>query len=98
MARNLIVSDPVLTEPADSFLVESAAGPGDDPGTQFLAVLGVRYPEHLDVLNIGMTVQILFDLTRIDVFPAADDHILDPADNTAIPVVIDSRQVSRMHP
>ncbi len=90
--------DPVLTEPADPLLVESGAGLGDDPGAQLFAVFRVGHPENLDVLNIGMTVQILFDFTRIDVFSAADDHILDPADNTATSIVIDGRQVSRMHP
>src|SRR5712671_3091609 len=81
IARNLVVGDPLLTEPADSFLVEIGAGSGDDPGTEFFAVFGVRYPEHLDVLNIGMAIQIFFDFARIDVFAAADDHVLDPSDD-----------------
>src|SRR6266478_2976837 len=98
MARNLVVGNPVLTEPADSFLVEGGAGPGNDPGTEFFAVFGVRYPENLDVLDIGMAVQILFDFARIDVFAAADDHVLDPSDDAAVSIVIDRRQVSCMHP
>jgi hypothetical protein len=87
---------PVLTEPVESLLV--GAGPDDDPGTKLLAVFRVGHPENLDFLNVGMAIQILFDLTRIDVFAAADDHILDPANDAAISIVIDGRQVPCMHP
>src|SRR5882757_638213 len=45
-----------------------------------------------------MPIQILFDFTRIDVLAAAYDHILDPSDDAAISVVVNRRQVTRMHP
>src|SRR4029079_6176947 len=90
--------DALPAEPADPLLIERGAGLGDDPGTELFAVFRVGHTENLDVLNIGMAIQILFDFARIDVFAAADDHVLDPADNTAVSILVDGRQVSRMHP
>src|SRR5882672_2988542 len=98
MARDLVVRDPILAEPAETLLVESGPGLRNDPGTEFFAIPCVRYAENLDVLNIGMPIQILFDFTRIDILAAADDHILDPSDDAAISIVVDGRQVTRMHP
>src|SRR5712671_307863 len=66
VAPNFVLRDPALTEAADPLLVESGAGLGDDPGAQFFAVFRMGNPENLDVLNIGMNVQIFLDLTRID--------------------------------
>src|SRR5262249_36918853 len=38
------------------------------------------------------------DLARIDVLAAADDHVLDPADDIAIALGIDGGEVAGMHP
>jgi len=57
------------------------------------AVFRVRNAEHLDVLDIWMLIQIFFDFTRIDVSPPRVHHVLDPADDAAISIVVDRRQV-----
>src|ERR1700682_2304501 len=94
VARDLVVRDPILTNPADTLLVEGSAGPRNNPGTEFFAIFCVRHTENLDVLNIGMPIQILFDFTRIDVLTSADDHILDPSDDAAISVLVAGCQVA----
>src|SRR5882757_5928276 len=98
VAGDLVVRDPILTERADTLLVGGGPGLRNDPGTEFFAILCVGHAEHLDVLNIGVPIQILLDFARIDVFAAADDHVLDPADDAAISIVVDGRQVTGMHP
>src|SRR6266704_1732920 len=98
VAGNLVVRDPILAKLADTLLIEGSAGLCNDPRTEFFAVFRVRNAEHLDILDLWMLIQIFFDFTRIDVLPAADDHVLDPSDDAAISIVVDRRQVARMHP
>src|SRR6266566_2899568 len=98
VAGDLVVRDPIVTELADTLLVGGGPGLRNDPGTELFAIPCVGHAEHLNILNIGVPIQILFDFARIDVFAAADDHILDPANDAAISIVVVGRQVSRMHP
>src|ERR1700704_5725950 len=69
-----------------------------DPGTELLAVFGVRHAEDLDIGDLGMGVEELLHLAGIDVLAAADDHVLDPADDVAITLLIHHRQIAGMHP
>src|SRR6267142_955048 len=98
VARDLVVRDAVLAERAYAFRIEGGACPGNDPGAEFFAVFCVWHAEDLDVLNFGVPIEILLDLARIDVLAAADHHVLDPADDAAISIVVDGRQVTCMHP
>src|SRR5580692_3122411 len=98
MARDLVVRDTILTEPADALLVEGGTGLRNDPGTEFLAIPCIRHAENLDIPDLGVPIQILFDFTRVDVLAAADDHVLDPADDAAISGVVDGSEVAGMHP
>src|SRR5579863_4800260 len=81
VTRDLVVRNPILTELADTLLVEGSTGFRNDPGAEFFAILCIRHAEYLDILNIGVLIQILLDFTRIDVLAAADDHVLDPSDD-----------------
>jgi hypothetical protein len=45
-----------------------------------------------------MAVEEFLDLARIDVLAAADDHVLDPADDVAIAFGVDGREVAGVHP
>src|SRR4029077_11820361 len=55
-------------------------------------------PDHLHVRDIRVAVQELFDLARIDVLAAADDHVLDPADDVDVTVRVHRGQVAGVHP
>ena len=45
-----------------------------------------------------MGVEELLDLARVDVLPAADDHVLDPAGDVDVAVGVHHRQVAGVHP
>ena len=45
-----------------------------------------------------MAVEKFFDLARIDILTAADQHVLQPACDVAIAFLVHDRQVSAMHP
>ena len=45
-----------------------------------------------------MTVEIFFDLARVDVLAAPDHHVLDAPDHVAVAVFVHGAQVARMHP
>ena len=45
-----------------------------------------------------MGEQELLDLARVDVLAAADDHVLDAADDVGVAVVVHHRQVAGVHP
>src|SRR5471030_190961 len=58
----------------------------------------VGYADHLHVKNARAGIQKLFDLPRVKVFTAADDHILDSPDNVDIAVRIHRGEIARVHP
>src|SRR6476646_8141289 len=70
----------------------------NDQGTELFAIFRVRNAENLDVLNIGVPIQIFLDFARIEVLATADDHVLDASNDAAISIVVDGRQIARMHP
>src|SRR5205085_12672405 len=45
-----------------------------------------------------MAVEKFLDFAWIDVLAAADDHVLDAADDVAIALLVDGREVAGMHP
>src|SRR4029453_7578060 len=67
-------------------------------GAEFLAVAVVGDAEHLDVLDLGVAIQEFLDLARIEIFAAADHHVLDAADDVAIALGIDDGEVAGVHP
>src|SRR5207244_4278619 len=65
---------------------------------QFLTVLRVRYADHLYVGDVRVGVEELLDLARVDVLSAADDHVLDPADDVHVAVGAHHREIPGVHP
>src|SRR6202011_4479214 len=45
-----------------------------------------------------MPVEKLLDLARVDVLPTADDHVLDPAHDLEVAVLVHGREVASVHP
>ena len=46
----------------------------------------------------GWPIQKLLDFPRRDVLAAADDHVLHAADDVAIALLVDHRQIAGVHP
>ena len=68
--------DLTTTELANFVGCCSLPTPKHDPCTQLFAVLRVGYTDDLDILHLGVPVEKLFDLARIDVLAASNDHVL----------------------
>src|SRR5690242_13130902 len=45
-----------------------------------------------------MLVEEFFDLARVDILPTADHHVLDPAFDHQIPVLVHSSEIAGVHP
>src|SRR5579883_219269 len=95
---DLVVGDLALTELLDLLRRGALALAQLDPGADLLAVLRIGHADHLHVLHLGMAVQELLDLAGIDVLAAADDHVLQPADDVDVAFGIHRREVAGMHP
>src|SRR5450432_179865 len=98
VAGYLVVSDLVAAMGADRVLVELRPGAKNDPGAELFAVPFVGHTDHLHVLDVWVPMQELLDLAWIDVLPAADDHILDTADDAAVAIIVDGCEVTGVHP
>src|SRR5277367_3916421 len=96
IARNLVVRDLSLTEAANLLGGQRLARPGPDPGTELLAIAIVGDAENLHVLNLGMTIEEFLDLAGIEIFAAADHHVLDAPDDIAVTLLIDDGDVAGM--
>src|SRR6266404_9848680 len=98
VARNFVMRDLALAEAADLLGRQRLAGSRPDPRAEFLAVAVVGDAENLHVLNLGMAVEKLLDLARVEVFAAVDHHVLGTADDVAITLRIDDGDIAGMHP
>ena len=68
------------------------------PRHDLLAVLRVGDADHLHVDDVGVGVEELLDLPRVHVLAAADDHVLDAADDVEVAVGVHHREVAGVHP
>src|SRR6266446_7985548 len=98
VARDLVMGDLALAERADLFGARRLAVAQTNPGAELLAVTRVGDADHLNVPDLRMAIKELLDLARIDVLAAADHHVLDPADDVAVAVRVDRREVAGVHP
>src|SRR3954470_10220187 len=67
VAGNLVGRDLSVAELSELLGCRADAVPQADPRAHLFAVLLMRHPDHLDVADLGMRVEELFDLTRGDV-------------------------------
>src|SRR5215831_8182299 len=98
VVRDLVVCDLPVAEGTDLLGGQCFARANPDPGAELFAVTVVGYAKHLHVLDLGMAIEELLDLARIKVLAAADHHVLDAADDVAIALAVDRRQVTSLHP
>ena len=69
-----------------------------DGSTDLLAHLGVGNPDHRSLGYRGVLVENFFDLPRVHVEAAADDHVLGPVDDEVIALVVAGREVTCTEP
>ena len=69
-------------------------GLGLDDGVDRFAPLVGRHAEHGGVHDVGMGVQHRLDLGRVDVHPAADDHVLLAVADVDVALVVDVGDVA----
>ena len=98
VARDLVVGDLALAEGADLLVGRGLAGMQLDPGADRLAEARVGHANHLHVQHLRMPVEELLDLARIDVLAAADDHVLEAADDVDVALLVHRREVAGVHP
>src|SRR5215212_1052573 len=67
-------------------------------GGDLFAVLLVRDAVYLHVGDVRVGVEELLDLARVDVLAAPDDHVLRPARDPNVPVLVHDRQVACVQP
>src|SRR5699024_8612992 len=91
--RNLEMGNLVLAVGTQRALVDFLAGVQLHPGDDLFAVLFIRYANHLDIGHGRMGIQEFFDFARVDIFTAADDHVLAAADDLDVSLSIHFRQV-----
>src|SRR5205085_5916813 len=98
IARNLVVGDLALAKAAHLLRRQRLARLDADPRAELFAVTIVGDTKYLHILDFRMAIEELLDLARIKIFAAANDHVLDAADNVAVALVIDGREVAGVHP
>ena len=69
-----------------------------DPGADRLAIARIGHADHLDVLHLRVAIEELFDLARIDVLAAANDHVLEAAHDVDVALLVHGREVAGTHP
>src|SRR5262245_54761631 len=75
LARGLVVGHVRAAEGDDGLGGEDGAGSRLDGRVHALAPLRIRHAEDRGVLHVGVTVQDVLDLGRVDVDAARDDHV-----------------------
>ncbi len=98
IARDLVPGDLSPAPFAHGPRVRPGAGPGDDEGAHLLAVFAAGDADDLHIQDARHAEEKFLDLARIDIFAAADDHVLDAAGDTQVAVFIHDAEVAGAQP
>src|SRR4051812_19479857 len=99
VAGDLLVGQLAEAERPQTLAVQGlGALPQPEPDHELLAVLLVGDTDDLGIDDVGMGVEELLDLARVDVLAAADDHVLDAAGDLHVAVLVHDGEVSGVHP
>src|SRR6202000_262600 len=90
--RHLVPGQPFPAELGQLFISGGALDP--DHRGDLLAPVVVGDADHRRVDHRRVGDQDLLDLPRVDVLPAADDHLLEPADDPGVDAVAHGGQVA----
>src|SRR5947209_9847463 len=88
VARHFIMSNLALTEHLQFILGKLLTGLDLHPCHDLFTVLDIRHTNHLHVADLGMGVQELFNLTRVDILAAANDHVLNTSYDVDVALAI----------
>ena len=97
-ARALVAGQPLNTEIHQRLLIDAFPVFEDHVGGGQLAPIVVRNAEHGAFIDRRVAVESVFDLRRIDVFAARNDHVLGAVDQKQKPVFIDIANVAGADP
>src|SRR5262245_59370039 len=92
------MSDLSAAEIADFLRARRRARTQHDAGAELLAVLFIGYAHALHVEHLGMAIQEFLHFAWIDVLTAANHHVLGPADDAAVPGLVDDGKIPAVHP
>lgn len=88
-------------DPGAHFLAEAGIGHSDDLRERKRALrlhfewrFNSLIRQYLDVLHFGVRVKNLLDLSRVNVLAASDDHLLDPADDLHVSILVENGHVT----
>src|SRR6185503_11567015 len=95
---NLERGDPAAAERGQLLAADRRRGLPLHPRHHFLPVLVARHADDLHVEHGGMRVEIFLDLARVHILAAADDHVLDAADDVDVAVLVGGGEVAGVHP
>ena len=89
----------VTSERGSAALVQLVASGGRvgserNVGDGLLAQHVVRTPDDSGFKDVGMPVEDVLDLLRIDVLASADDHVLQPVDEHQVAVIVEVADVT----
>src|SRR5258705_9029048 len=62
------------------------------------APVAIRNPDDRSSHDGGVCIENVLDLAGIDILAAADDHVLAPASNAAISVLVETPQIAGVKP
>src|SRR6186997_1567898 len=97
-AWNLVVGQVRAAEGPDLVRGEGLAGARLDRRVDALAPVVVGHAEDGGVLDLGMAVERVLDLGRVDIDPARDDHVPLPVADVDEPLLVEVRDVAHAEP
>jgi hypothetical protein len=97
-ARHLVRREMPTTEVRQVFIVKLVAGLGLNEGRDHLPPFPIGDADHGRIRNAGVRKQDVLDLARIDILPAPNDHVLQPALNSHIALRVDAAEVAGVEP
>src|ERR1035437_5734072 len=97
-ARVLVGRNPLLDEGDQLLGIDGLARLGRDHGVDLLAEFLVGHPDDGGLGHLGMHVDDLLDLARVDVEAAADDQLLLAIDDEEEAFVVDVADVTAVEP
>ena len=92
------MGDIIVAELFDLFFCQINSLFRNNPSRQHFTVTLIWNANDLYVAYFWMTIQIVFNLNRINILAAADDHIFTTTDDFDIAILVHRRQIASMHP
>jgi len=96
--RDFVVGDLSLAELFYVLLGHGLTGFHLHPGAELFSVFHVRHPDNVDIRDLLVVVEELLDLARVNVLPATDHHVLEPANDLEVALLVHGAEIARVVP